>query len=327
MSDTNLPSISIITPCYRLDRLRDITELLDSIRSQTYKDIEVVIVTERSAELRDAIKAYIKGKGYASVSVLHNEGEWGSYASRNLGIQKSQGEIVAFIDDDALLFPNWAEATARAYAADSSIIGMTGPILPLWENEAMAWFPKEFYWIFSCTYWDWDEKREVRNGFATNLSFRREAFTASGLFKTSLEINGQGKADWQQPGGEETDFCLRVKQKTGKRIMYEPEVKVKHKVYGYRLSTIFIAKRAYWEGRAKVILNRLHRSGDQAVLSTEYELLRRIFSRALPGSLKLLLSKPIVALRRLWVTFLVVVCVAFGYVVGTLRGSSNKVDM
>ena len=109
--------------------------------------------------------------------------------------------------------------------------------------------------------------------------------------------------------------------------MYEPEVKVKHKVYGYRLSTGFIAKRAYWEGRAKVILNRLYRSGDQAVLSTEYELLQRIFSRALPGSLRLLFSQPVVALRRLWVTFLVVACVASGYAVGTLRGSSNRGGM
>lgn len=276
-------------------------------------------MTERSLALKDSIEAYVKKKGYSDVMVLHNEGEWGSYASRNLGIRHSKDEIVAFVDDDALLFPNWAEETVKAYAADSSIIGLTGPILPLWERDSMAWFPKEFYWIFSCTYWDWSERTEVRNGYATNLSFRREAFNTCGLFKTSLEAGGRGKSDWQQPGAEETEFCLRVKQKTGKRIIYSPEVKVKHKVYDYRLTTKFIAKRAYWEGRAKVILNKLYRSSDGTVLSTEYELLRRIFPKLLPGSLKLLFRQPIVTLRQWWVTLLVIVCVAFGYLSGALR--------
>lgn len=321
-TNTNLPKISIITTSYSLDRLKDITELLDSIQAQSYKNIETLIVTERSPELTESIKTYIDQKGYSNTQVLYNEGEWGSYPSRNLGIREATGEILAFIDDDALPFPNWAEETARTYAEDSSIIGLTGPILPLWEDESMAWFPREFYWIFSCTYWDWAEKTEVRNGYCTNLSFRREAFTSCGLFKSSLGAEGGGKSDWQQPGGEETEFCLRIKQKTGKRIIYDPDIKVKHKVYGYRLSTKFIARRAYWEGYAKVMLNKLYRSSDKAVLSTEYELLQRIFSKLLPGSLKLLFTQPVIALRWLWVTLLVLACVAAGYLNYSMRNLS-----
>jgi len=308
-----MPKISIITPCYTIERLKDVTELLDSIHAQTYKNIEVLIVAERSPELTNNIRNYVEEKGYFNVQVLYNQEEWGSYSSRNLGIKQAQGDILAFIDDDALLLPDWAEETAKTYAEDSSIIGLTGPILPLWERESMAWFPKELYWIFSCTYWDWTEKTQVRNGYGGNISFRREAFDSCGLFKSSLEVKGRGKIDWQRPGAKETEFSLRVVQKTGKRIIYHPNIRVRHKVYRYRLSTNFIAKRAYWEGYAKALLNKWYHPSDKKVLSTEYSLLGRILFNFLPYSVGLLFRHPIIALRRLWVTVLVLSCVVVGY--------------
>jgi len=284
-----------------MDRFRDITELLDIIQSQTYRNIEAIFVAERSPELAKSIRDYAQEKAYANVLVLYNEGEWGVSSARNLGIRQASGKILAFVDDDALLFPDWAEETSKAYTEDNSIIGLTGPIIPLWEDDSMSWFPREFYWIFSCTYWDWARPTEVRNGYGTNISFRREAFEQCGLFKTSLGIKGYGESGWQGVGGEETEFSLRVKHQTGKRIVYHPNIKVKHKVYRYKLSSSFIRKRAYWEGYAKAMFNRLYHSENKGkeALSTEHELLHRIFFKSMPNSLKLLFSQPVVALRRL----------------------------
>jgi glycosyltransferase involved in cell wall biosynthesis len=308
------PLVSIITTCYTLDRLKDITELLDSIKAQSYESTEALVVAERLPELADSIKRYIAEKGYSRMQVLYNEGEWGSYPSRNLAIEQAKGDIIAFVDDDALLFPDWVEHTVKAYAQDSSVIGITGPILPLWEEESMSWFPRELYWIFSCTYWDLDERTEVRNGYCTNLSFRREAFETCGLFKASLAGEGQGKSDWQQPAAQETEFCLRVKEGTGKRIVYDPSIRVRHKVYSYRLTSSFIAKRAYWEGYAKAMLDRRYRpSGSEVVLSTEYELLRRILLKLLPRTLGRLFRQPVTSLRQLWAVAIALSGVAGGY--------------
>ena len=316
---TNPPKISIITTCYTMDRFKDITELLDSIQEQSYnRNIETIVVAERSPELTENIRNYAQKKDYPNVVVLYNQGEWGLSSARNLGIKQASGEVLAFVDDDALLCPNWAEETAKAYAQDSSIVGLTGPILPLWEDESMAWFPREFYWIFSCTYWEWTEPTEVRNGYGTNISFKREAFNSCGLFKASLGAKGGGESGKHEPGGEETEFSLRVRRQTRKRIIYHPNIKVKHKVYRYRLSNSFIRKRAYWEGYTKAMFGRLYRSNDEAVLSTEHELLQRIFSRLIAGSLKLFFSQPKVALRQLWVTILVLACVATGYLSYTM---------
>jgi len=313
--NTRLPSISIITTAYTLDRLKDITELLDSIQAQAYKKIETLIVTERSRQLTESIKTYINDKGYSNTTVLYNEGEWGLSSARNLAIKEATGDILAFIDDDALLLPTWAEETAKNYAEDTSIIGLTGPIVPLWEDPSMAWFPREFYWILSCTYWDWTEKTQVRNGYGTNISFRRQAFDLCGPFKTSLGAKGGGESGKHELGGEETEFSLRVRRQTAKRIVYDPEVGVRHKVYRYRFGTPFITRRAYWEGRTKAMLGKLHgaSANDEAVLSTEYELLHRIFFNLVPGALRLLFTQPVVALRQLRVTAVVLSCVTAGY--------------
>jgi glycosyltransferase involved in cell wall biosynthesis len=319
--------ISVITPCFTTARLKDVTELLDSIHTQTYKDIEVLVVTERVPELCHAIRKYVEEKGYTGVRVLYNEREWGSYAARNLGIQQAQGDVLAFIDDDALLLPDWAEETAKAYAEDDSIIGLTGPILPQWAEAQMSWFPRELYWIFSCTYWNWSQKTEVRNGYGTNISFRREAFDRCGLFTDSLEANERQGTDWQRPGAKETEFSLRVTRTTGKRIIYHPRTGVKHKVYRYRLSTGFIVRRTYWEGYAKALLRRWYYPSQKGVLSTEYDLLQRILFKALPQSLGLLFRHPEVGVRRLCVFGLTLGSVAVGYASGTLsnlRLSRNK---
>lgn len=313
VSATNLPKISIITTSYTMDRFKDVAELLDSIQAQSYKNFETIVVAERVPEFAEKIRNYAQEKDYPNVLVFYNQGEWGLSSARNLGIGQASGKIIAFVDDDALLFPDWAEETAKTYAEDSSIIGLTGPILPLWEDESMVWFPREFYWIFSCTYWDWAEPTEVKNGYGTNISFRREAFDQCGLFKTSLGIRGYSKSGWQGLGGEETELSLRVKQKTGRRIVYHPNIRVKHKVYRYRLNNSFIRKRAYWEGYAKAMFNKLYRSNNEQILSTEHELLHRILFKLLPQTLKLLISQPLAAMRRLSVTAIVLVCVASGY--------------
>ena len=88
-----------------------------------------------------------------------------------------------------------------------------------------------------------------------------------------------------------------------------------HKVYRYRLTTNFIAKRAYWEGYAKAMLGHWFRPADSetAVLSTEYKLLRRILFKLLPQIINRLLRQPPIALRQLWVTVMVLSCVAGGY--------------
>lgn len=307
--------ISFVVTTYSLNRLGDMTALLDSIRAENRPDVETVIITEKSPELTDKLNKYIAEKGFANMRVFFNTGEQGLSPARNLGVAHAKGEIIAFIDDDALVVPGWIEATLKTYRGDNSVVGATGPVLPLWERESMAWFPREFYWVFSCTYWDMDKPAEVRNGYGTNISFRHEAFEAAGEFRSDLGAKGRGTSGWQEPGAEELDFTLRVKQLTGKRIMYNPDVKMRHRVYRYRFTTRFIARRAYWEGYGKSIMRRWYRDSkkNSAVLSVEYGLLGRILFHLLPRIFVRFFRHPVIAFKQLYITMLVLCCVAAGY--------------
>ena len=304
------PLLSIIVTSYTLDRLQDVQELLDSLQAQSYQNTEIVLVGEGDAELCDKIRAYAESRNIANLKIVFNHGAPGLSAARDLGVRHSRAEIVAFIDDDAVAFPDWAEQVVRSFS-DETIIGLTGPALPLWIDKKTSWFPEELYWIIGCTGWSQTNGvREVRNVWGMNMAFRRQAFAAAAGF--SEDIGGvQGK----RLHGEEVDLSLRVRKETGRRIVYNPGVKVMHKVYGRRLSAKWISKTCYWTGYTRHALKRLsQRYGiKDDFLSVERRLLGRIVKGLLPRTLASLFVSPRRALRTLWIVMMALLFVAVGY--------------
>ena len=307
------PTLSIVITSYTLDRLNDITELLDSLNNQTRNPDEIIVVVEKSGELFEQIKRYAEEKPLLNTRVVFNNGEPGLSAGRNLGIKEATGDIIAFIDDDALPSPDWAEEMVKTYQ-DDSVIGVTGPAIPLWEDESMAWFPEEFYWIIGCTAWYTDNRvngiAPMRNVWGMNMSFRREAFDSAGVFSNNI-----GGIQGRRLHGEEVELSLRVKGKTGKRIVYNPRVKVQHKVSKSRLSIKSIARSSYWIGHTRPMLKRLYpqTEADTNFLDIEYRLLKRILTRLFPSILKDIFKNPVSAWHRFWVMVIALSSVAFGY--------------
>lgn len=309
------PLLSVIISSYTLIRLDDIYELLDRLKNQSYPHVEIVFVAERTMELLDRIKAHGSENNIQNLRVIFNSDEPGLSVARNLGIKQAKGDIIAFIDDDALPFPDWAEEVVKTYK-DDYVIGVTGPALPLWDGKPMDWFPEECDWIIGCSSWcDWHEMREVRNVWGMNMSFKREAFDSSGLFQTHLGAKGGEDTGKHELVGEETEFSIRVRRKTGKRIFYNPNAKVQHRVYGFRTTPVVIARRAYWEGYTKAMFNRIYRdrNSSEELLEVEHQLLQRILRRLLPNILKTFFTNPKIAWRRLSVTVIALSFVAFGY--------------
>lgn len=307
MSREKGPTLSIVITSYTMDRFKDICDLFDSIKLQTYPNLEVIFVAERSRELYEKAKEHGERIRLPGFKVLWNDGEPGLSAARNLGILNAKGDIIGFVDDDVVLFPNWAEEVVKSFD-DDSIIGVTGPALPLWEDEkSMSWFPEEFYWIISCTAWfDCNEKREVRNAWGMNMAFKKEAFELCGLFQNEYGFHKGLFA-------EDNEFSLRVKAKTGKKIIFCPEMKLWHRVHKYRISLKFIKERAYWIGRSRRNLRRIYRN-NRDLLGTEHELLRRILTRLFPRAAKRVVRNPLAALRSLWVAIVALFFVGLGYI-------------
>ena len=308
------PLLSVVVTSYTTDRLADIYELLDSVAGQDYVNMETVFVAERSLELMERVREYADYRAIPNVQVVFNDGAPGLSAARNVGIGQAKGDIIAFVDDDVVLFPDWAQEMVKAYV-DESVIGITGPAYPLWEEQSMSWFPREFYWIFSCTGWcDWDEPREVRNAWGMNMSFAREAFEQGHMFSRSFGLCNSRRGGWRDPPSEDVDFSLRVRRCTGKNILFNPSVRVRHRVRRHRLTVRFIAQRACSVGYQRRMLKILYpEDKDAAKLTQERQLLRRILTGLVPDILRTSLRNPVAASRKLTVTFVAVSCVGLGY--------------
>ena len=315
-----VPLLSIVITSYTTERLGDIFELLDSVKGQAYRNIETIFVAERSKTLYDQIEAYAKQKAISNLKVIFNDGELGLSAARNLGIKHAEGDIISFVDDDTLLSPDWAEEMVKTYN-DKSIIGVTGPALPLWEDESLSWLPEELYWIIGCTAWSsWNDTRAVRNAWGMNMSLRKEAFEKCGLFLNEFGFH-------KGPMAEDNEFSLRVRTQTGKRIIYCPTVRLWHRVHKYRLSQQFIKERAYWIGYSRHMLKKLYPQAEVTrgdLLSQEHQLLKRIFTRLFPNIAKTFLTNPVIAWRKLWLSVTVLTFVTLGYYSHLLPTSLNR---
>jgi GT2 family glycosyltransferase len=297
------PLLSVIITTYSKDRLADVFDLLSSLGGQTYPHIEVLFVGEQTPELCQQVREHAEQQGMANVITLFNGGEPGLSAARNLALAHAKGEIIGFLDDDVLLFPEWAEETVKTFD-DSSFVGATGPALPLWEDSRMHWLPEEFYWLISCTAWTgWQEMTEARSAWGANMSFRREAFDVAGLFLNTL--------GYHKPMAEDLEFSLRVKARTGKRILFNPYIRVWHRVRGYRLTWKFITARAHHIGQSRRLLKKLYPQSPE-LFALEKGLSRRIVGLLLNMPREFFRS-PGTAWRRLFLITLTSLAAGWGY--------------
>lgn len=312
------PLLSVIVTTYSRDRLGDVFDLLESLKAQTYPYIDVIFVGEREPDLCEQVREYAQQQGMPNVITLFNDGEPGLSAARNVAVREARGELIAFLDDDVVAFPDWAEAMVSAFQ-ETDAIGLTGPALPLWEDPSMAWLPEELYWIISCTAWSgWDRVREVRNAWGMNMAFKMEAFKIAGLFHNDTGYH-------RGPMAEDNEFSLRVRAQTGKRIVYIPSAKVWHRVHPYRLTWSFIRERAYWIGRSRRNLLRLYATPSEDMLSAERVLARRILTHRIPKDLIGLFITPNTSWKRLTPTFWALLFVTIGYYYHLLPGRRSHI--
>jgi hypothetical protein len=165
---------------------------------------------------------------------------------------------------------------------------------------------------------------EVRNGYGTNISFRKEVFDRGLFFSTGLGSVGSKKGDEfkkQKTTAEETELSIRIRRITGKKIEYNPKIIVYHNIYKFRITIKYIWKRAYIEGSSKMMLGktfRVNTNGENS-LKTEHDLLRRITFRLFPSILGGFFTKPTIAWRRLGVTVIALSAVSCGYFSGLFK--------
>ena len=257
-----------------MERLQDIHEAVSSVLAQTLKPHEVIVAIDHNEELLNRLKSELPPE----VKVVLNDGPYmGSSATDNVGVSLAKGDIVAFIDDDAVAEKDWLEHLVKHYQ-EPSIVAVGGRLIPVWKNGRPGWFCEDLNWIVGCTYKGHPESRaEVRNLIFCNASLRHSVFDSVGLFpaETGRSVN------WGT--GFESQAFLRLKsQMPDAAIIYDPDAVVYHKVTPHRAKIKYVILRSYNEGFHKAKIKKACAGLSQRPLSTESSYLRNLLFVSIP---------------------------------------------
>ncbi len=243
---TVAPTVSVVICTWTGGRWHELLEAVESVGLQSDPSLETIVVVDHDPALLVRARAELP-----NVVVTPNVEARGLSGARNSGLRLARGDVVAFLDDDAVAAPDWLRLLAREYG-DEDVLGVGGSIEPIWE-ERPAWFPAEFGWVVGCTYRGLPpERAAVRNLIGASMSFRRELFSEFGGFR-----HGIGRVGTHPVGCEETEFCLRVgRARPGGRFVYQPVALVHHRVPARRARWGYFLARCYGEGLSKAMVVR-----------------------------------------------------------------------
>jgi len=207
----NHPFVSVIIPVYN-DRV-GIQETLLSLFRQNYPmdRYEIIVIDNNSTDNTGALIGKTVS-GFVGNIVVETEKRPGSYAARNKGISVSQGEIIAFIDSNMTVEPDWlCKGVERIVHGEVDYVGCRIQIFSrkrkpsLWEKYQIALgFPVKDY-------------MEI-DGYAPTASLfvRRKVIDEAGKFEAGLFSGG------------DVEFGTRVRDRGFKmsydsdNLMYHP---------------------------------------------------------------------------------------------------------
>ncbi len=229
-----LPHITVCVCTYK--RPQFLSRLLSELDAQEADGLFTysVVVTDNDRE-QSAASMVTAFAASARVPVVYSvEARQNICLARNTAIAHSNGQFVAFIDDDEFPERRWLVNLYRACTGDR-VAGVLGPVKSYFDKSAPRWV--------------------VRGGFYDRLTHETgfvidwiEGRTGNVLLKTSLFADGQPPFDPSFHRGGDTDFFRRMIEK-GHVFVWCNEAVVYEEVPPSRWTRGFMLKRALLRGK------------------------------------------------------------------------------
>ena len=224
--------VSVVIVTY--NRHEDCKHTIKSLLVQSVQPHEIIVIDDHSV---------IPFRyNHHLVKIVRNDRELGLSGSRNVGIRSSSGDVITFIDDDALATQDWVETICQTFRGDVDVIG--GSVLPLYIKRPPRWWSRA---KFGMSVGISAGRRRVIMG--CNFAVRSFVFDRVGYFDVRL-----GRKYGTLLSGEEDEFFQRA-SKMGAKIRFVPRMKVYHKVYAYRLTMLYLLRRVWWQGVTNYLAN------------------------------------------------------------------------
>ncbi len=128
-----LPLVSFIVTSFNYEKY--IAKTLESIKNQTYKNIEIVVVDDKSTDNSAAkIKEFAKNNPELPLRLIeHNENQ-GQMASMQTGILYAKGQFISFVDSDDILIKDYAKTLIRVHLS-CSVAFVSAQLIEIDEND------------------------------------------------------------------------------------------------------------------------------------------------------------------------------------------------
>lgn len=189
--------ISVIIPTYNASEY--ILKAIDSVMNQTYSDIDIEIVIIDDGSTDDTQKQLEKLVAKKKIKYIYKE-NGGAASARNLGIQKSRGEFIGFLDaDDEYLDGMISECITALNDRSLDLVSVDNYLFSYDNQHALSSEIQRYDWIekdpqeLYCTFLKVGAIGGIHKAF-----FRRRVFETVGLLDTSLPVY------------EDLDFWIRI---------------------------------------------------------------------------------------------------------------------
>ncbi len=248
-------SVSVII-CVDGDQRSDrIVSGVASLESQTHPPRQVVVVIDHNDDLLERVADQLGGsESDMRIDVVANTLGQGLSGCRNTGVAWCDGDVIAFLDDEARTHDPYWLATMLENYADPDVAGVSGGITPAWDGvDAPGWFPQEFGWVIGCSYARLPtEVEDVLNFSGRNMSFRREVFEEIGGF-----CDGIARSAEKPAGYDEKEYCGRLRRRfPSARLVFDPDLEVFRRVSADRGDFRYFRLRCFGEGVSKALVAR-----------------------------------------------------------------------
>jgi len=233
-------AVSVVIPFFNAEKT--LKRCINSLLALPSDSFEVILVNNNSTDDSPQV-AQTAAKRYPQRFIYAEEKKRGPVFARNRGAGLARGEILAFIDADCLVEPDWLPQLLRSFEDPQ-----TGAVAGRVSGQGGRTVFDKFHALFTFR----GPRRPqvyrrftlISGGFPTaNLAVRKEVFQRTGGFDPSLKFFA-----------EDYDLCARI-YREGFHIRYNPEAIVSHI---HRNSLAGTWKQSYGFGTGHALLLRRH---------------------------------------------------------------------
>ncbi len=239
--------LSIIVCTYNRDK--HLYNVLKSIAENKYlKDHYEIVLINNNSQDNTQLECTRFQVNYPDVEFhYHIETKQGLSYARNRAIIESTGDWLIFIDDDAIMEPDYLINLFHNIDQHPNGVAFGGKIIPQFEGKEPEWISKWSYkWISAL---DLGDRIRIfgKNGYpiGANMGIKRTFLDKCGNFNPNL-----GRSKDNLLGGEGKDLFNRVKA-LGGRIYYFPDIVVNHIIPSDHTTVDFIAQIAKGIGKSE----------------------------------------------------------------------------